>query len=242
MQWYKWFPGDYQRDTNHLTFIEDAAYRRLLDAYFSSGKLPANIESLLRICRAITPDEQRAVQKIVNEFFETNSSQLIHNKVETMLAQTAEKSQKRSEAGKLGAAVTNSKRSANATANDVAFAENLNGKNSSIPEPDPEKKYLLDIPTKMVMDNKFDTFWAAYPKKVGKAKAKKEFCALKVNIQTLNGILEALSIQCKSNNWTKEKGQYIPYPAKWLKERRWEDDFWLSDVTSDDDLGGGNIL
>jgi hypothetical protein len=27
-----------------------------------------------------------------------------------------------------------------------------------------------------------------------------------------------------SDQWNKENGQYIPYPATWLNKRRWEDE------------------
>lgn len=58
---YSWFPGDYLRDTGHLSMIEDAAYRRLLDAYYMAGKVSANVEVLLRVCRAIQEEEQGLV-------------------------------------------------------------------------------------------------------------------------------------------------------------------------------------
>ena len=27
-----------------------------------------------------------------------------------------------------------------------------------------------------------------------------------------------------SEDWLKEKGQYIPYPTSWLNQKRWEDE------------------
>ena len=66
----------------------------------------------------------------------------------------------------------------------------------------------------------FEAFWNAYPKQKAKTEAREAFAKVDVPLQTL---LDALEIQKKSHDWTKEGGQYIPYPAKWLNKRRWED-------------------
>lgn len=34
----------------------------------------------------------------------------------------------------------------------------------------------------------------------------------------------ALERQKRSRDWTKEGGQFVPYPATWLNQRRWEDE------------------
>jgi uncharacterized protein YdaU (DUF1376 family) len=114
--WYAWFPGDYARDTAHLSMIEDSAHRRLLDAYYSAGKVSANAEILLRVCRAITVEEQAAVRKVASEFFEVRDGYLFHEKVEHELARSRAITEKRRDAGKRGAATTNGKRPANAVA------------------------------------------------------------------------------------------------------------------------------
>ena len=66
----------------------------------------------------------------------------------------------------------------------------------------------------------FEAFWNAYPKQKAKTEAREAFAKVDVPLQTL---LDALEVQKKSHDWTKEGGQYIPYPAKWLNKRRWED-------------------
>lgn len=134
--WYSWFPGDFLRDTQHLSMIEDAAYRRLLDAYYMAGKLSANAEILLRVCRAITPDEQDAVRKVAAEFFEQREGFLYQEKVEREIAYSLAVSAKRSDAGKKGAARTNGKRSASVAANAAANATTHSAASaSSIPHP-----------------------------------------------------------------------------------------------------------
>lgn len=68
----------------------------------------------------------------------------------------------------------------------------------------------------------FDEFWAAYPRKKNKEQARKAFQKLKgVKLQEL---LDAIERQKHSRDWTKDGGQYIPYPATWLNAGGWEDE------------------
>lgn len=70
----------------------------------------------------------------------------------------------------------------------------------------------------------FDQFWKLYPRKVGKAPAEKAWKKLKVTPELLGLIATALARQSVSIDWLKSGGQYIPYPSKWLNEKRWEDE------------------
>lgn len=67
----------------------------------------------------------------------------------------------------------------------------------------------------------FDRFWSAYPKKVGKEAARKAFAKVKAPIDVL---IAAIEQQKTSRQWTKDNGQYIPNPATWLNQGRWEDE------------------
>ncbi len=70
----------------------------------------------------------------------------------------------------------------------------------------------------------FDMFWAAYPKKVGKDKAKKAFLKLNPTEAQLEEILKELERQKKFYTWGKHNWKYIPHAATWLNGRRWEDE------------------
>lgn len=67
----------------------------------------------------------------------------------------------------------------------------------------------------------FDRFWAAYPKKVGKQAARKAFHRAKVPVETL---LRAIEVQECSDQWSRDGGRYIPNPATWLNQGRWDDE------------------
>lgn len=86
-------------------------------------------------------------------------------------------------------------------------------------------------------DGRFDVFWANYPRKVGKEAARKAFSRLSMTNELLSQMLSAIKQQCASPQWTKDNGQYIPNPATWLNQGRWEDVLPAAPVQhSDDDL------
>ena len=73
-------------------------------------------------------------------------------------------------------------------------------------------------------DEYFSHFWAAYPKKVGKGAALKAWKKIKRPADTLPAILKAIESQRRSDQWCRDGGQFIPYPATYLNELRWEDE------------------
>lgn len=70
----------------------------------------------------------------------------------------------------------------------------------------------------------FDQFWAAYPKKVAKADARKAWAQTKDLRPALPVLLNAIQANCKTESWMKQGGAFIPYPATWLRGERWEDE------------------
>ncbi len=75
-----------------------------------------------------------------------------------------------------------------------------------------------------VTAERFDAFWNAYPKKVGKGAAEKSFKKLKPSGELLQKMLEAIERQRQSDQWRRDNGQYIPNPATWLNQSRWDDE------------------
>ena len=73
----------------------------------------------------------------------------------------------------------------------------------------------------------FASFWTAYPRRVGKVPAEKAWrkhdCA-----DLLPQILAALERQRNHPQWTKDGGQFIPHPATWINQQRWQDEAAVS--------------
>ena len=70
----------------------------------------------------------------------------------------------------------------------------------------------------------FDLFWAAYPKRTGKDLARASFAKRKVTSTLLEEMLSAIAKQKNTDQWKKDNGQYIPAPATWLNQGRWQDE------------------
>jgi hypothetical protein len=69
----------------------------------------------------------------------------------------------------------------------------------------------------------FDQFWAIYPKKVAKADARKAWLQTKDLRPDIAKLLSAVTAACKTEQWMKSGGSFIPYPATWLRGERWDD-------------------
>jgi len=73
-------------------------------------------------------------------------------------------------------------------------------------------------------ENPFDIFWKLYPKKKGKGNAEKAWKKLGNPTEKIELIQQALVWQMESEDWIKDGGQYIPYPASYLNGKYWEDE------------------
>jgi len=71
VNYYEHHLGDYAKDAAHLSLIEDGAYRRLLDAYYSREQpLPGDVKLCCKLARATTKAERDAVAYVLEEFFD----------------------------------------------------------------------------------------------------------------------------------------------------------------------------
>lgn len=70
----------------------------------------------------------------------------------------------------------------------------------------------------------FEQFWAEYPRKVAKPTARLKFIAKCKDEETFNRIMFGLKLHKKSWN----DPQFIPHPATWLNQERWNDKPTLS--------------
>lgn len=81
MNYYEHHLGDYLRDTVHLSMVEDGAYRRLLDRYYSTeAGIPA--DQAHRVARARSREEKAAVDSVLAEFFTLSDGVWINGRSE----------------------------------------------------------------------------------------------------------------------------------------------------------------
>ena len=65
----------------------------------------------------------------------------------------------------------------------------------------------------------FDLFWNSYPKKVGRGAAEKAWQKA-IAVSSVEEIVRVVQVY----PWGEDK-QFIPHPATWLNQKRWQDDF-----------------
>lgn len=70
----------------------------------------------------------------------------------------------------------------------------------------------------------FDQFWKAYPRKKYKERARKAWAKINPNQDLLRKMMDSLEREKKTDQWTRDSGNYIPHPATWLNGRCWEDE------------------
>lgn len=82
----------------------------------------------------------------------------------------------------------------------------------------------LEIGKDNITTDRFEVFWTAYPKKIGKDKCRRWFASHKITDTLLDNMLNALDTQKRSSQWSKDDGQFIPHPYTWLNQGRWQDE------------------
>lgn len=84
----------------------------------------------------------------------------------------------------------------------------------------------------------FDLFWQAYPRKVGKKKARQVWAKLRPDADMVQRMIDALAWQVKQPSWVKDGGSYVPHPTTWLHEERWDDEPFFTTERRTDKLSG----
>jgi len=91
------------------------------------------------------------------------------------------------------------------------------------PDDEPGSFYTVD----------FEQFWTVYPRKKKKGDAFRAWKRAKGR-PPVPILIESIERQKRSTDWTKDNGDYIPYPASWINGRSWEDEVEVQ--PSPDDL------
>ena len=104
MNYYPHHIGDFNTATIHLTFVERALYRELLDLYYDTEKpLMADVVKLARRVRAVTDEQRAGLAAVLEEFFVLHEGGWRNEQCDTEIAAYHQKQKQQSEAGKASA-------------------------------------------------------------------------------------------------------------------------------------------
>lgn len=177
MNYYPFHIGDYASATRHLSWDEDMAYRRLMDAYYTrEAPIPSDRRQAYRLACANTPEQREAIDVVLAEFFEETPEGWRNSRCDAELDAFQTKSAKASQSAQARWRNANGERTqseGNANASDEACerietecegnAPKTNTKtNTNISEPrgsdkKPGKRALIPKP-----DSVSDAVWADF--------------------------------------------------------------------------------
>ena len=103
--------------------------------------------------------------------------------------------------------------------------DDINAISTRYQSDDPETETETETETELMS---FDSFWKAYPRKVGKVKAHQAWKRAKGK-PPISDLIAEVELQSRSEEWRKDNGQYIPHPATWLNRGGWMDEVTVKD-------------
>lgn len=223
MHYYKRNLGDYAKKAGRLSMLEHGAYTLLIDACYDREQFPTKQEAI-EWCWARTADEIAAVEFVLSRFFELDGNLYVQGRIKEEIDKYHENAARNSKIA--------TEREANRTDRARSVHKSSPKKQKWSPnqepltknqEPGEEDTLSPPAPGTTKQQDLFDEFWAAYPKKVGKDAARKAFGKRDPGKTLVADMLAALAVQRQSEQWRRDGGQYIPNPATWLNEGRWQD-------------------
>lgn len=220
MHYYKFDISLWAIHTSHLSPIEESIYFRLINYYYDTeAPIPTDLLKVIKRLRLTKYKSQ--VEAVLEEFFKLENGFWIHLKCDKVLSEYHTKGNRNKEIGKLGGRpkvkdVVKSPIKSTEPKTELVLIDNPN-------ETLINNDKLIINNYKLIQNDKshFDVFWKVYPKKVGKDAALKSWNKLKPNLAE---VLQALEWQIESEQWTKQNGQFIPNPATYLNQGRWQDE------------------
>jgi len=87
-----------------------------------------------------------------------------------------------------------------------------------------KKEYKETNYTATATANGFEAFWQAYPKRKNKIDAFRAWEKTRKIRPGIEIVLKKLNELKETEQWSKDEGKFIPYPATWLNRGGWDDE------------------
>ena len=95
MHYYSFNVSNYRKKTGHLTLVEHAIYRSLIDTYYlQESPLTLDQDKLMRSHSVRTPDEKEAFNNVISDFFVKTNDGYTHDSCDEQLEIIYKKSEK----------------------------------------------------------------------------------------------------------------------------------------------------
>lgn len=210
------YVSDFIGDTLSLSTEQIGAYMLLLMAMWNAGgRLPSDEAKLARVAR-MSVKKWKAISGDLIPFFEVGETDIRHSRLTKELQKSESKSQSRASAGAAG-----------------GRSKALKDKQSRIANADCKPQHLPDtitrdidanasISKKREFEREFDeTFWPAYPLKVGKPNALKAFISARQRAD-LSAIMDGVKRYASERIGQDKK--YTKQAQGWLNRDGWADE------------------
>lgn len=241
VNFFKLYIGDYQRDTGALTLAEHGAYMLMLQHFYATERPLPTGKELHRLLRAESAAERKAINSVSSMFWTTTDEGLVNKRSMRELERDAHNRDMNAINGRKGGRPIKTDSVMNIKSEEVMNIKTdplMNIKSESKPSiaiTKPQKTFSPPIVPPLSVDRSmsaFDRFWVAYPRRVGKEAARRIFERLKPDETLLAVMLSAIKKQASSAQWQGDGGKFIPHPATWLNQGRWQDEEGPAEVDS----------
>jgi len=203
-----------------LSFVEDAAYSRLIRKYYAQEKaLPADLKAVQRLVGARSKEEREAVETVLAEFFELREDGYHNTRCDEEISRYQDKQAKAKASADARWNKQRLQSDGNANASPDAMRTHSEGNAHQTPDTRHHKKHssVPDAP-----DPGFAQFWETWPKTDRKT-AKAE-CAKRWKARGLEGMAATIIADVASRKQTRQWQEgFEPAPLTYLNQRRWED-------------------
>lgn len=229
MHYYQKNVKDWVVATAHLTPEEEGVYNRLMDYYYDTeSPIPEDTTAVVRRLRLRGYEE--TVQAILEEFFVLEDGFWKHDRCDKEIELYCEKADRARKNGRKGGRPPKAQGEEKPKENPEE-TQSVSGENPEETQGEPREKLPLPNTQQPLPNNQkpnthasFDEFWALYPKKVKRDKAKAKWSKLKPTGDLLNLITENIQARLACGDWKLSEKQYIPSAEAYLNGKRWEDE------------------
>jgi len=211
------YTSDFLTGTSLFNFEQKGQYITLLCQQHQLGGLPEN--HMINVCGSL--------DSIVVTKFVKNGDGLYYNERMKLEAEKRRNYCKSRSNNKSGRPKIKKNDKIICKSYDKSYVNHMEDENE---DRDRDINTTKDLINKYTED--FENFWEVYPKKIGKGEAFKAWRKIKPSQVLQQKIIESVYNQSKSEQWIKDKGQFVPNPSTWLNQERWDDEVKTKSIST----------